>query len=187
VSTTKTIKDWRDLADIRYNEWIAPTETKNELSISRQAFQRATIDIYQTERPNAVTFLVRQGDDEHHVVIGAGELSPSELENALLYPDTTTTTLVQVLYVTDVVTDRRYRRRGIAAMVMQEMEAHAATVLGANFLVLNVAKENDAAFAFYKKLGYEVASKEFLQVCNVDQLLQNAGTQGQETLSKRIG
>jgi ribosomal protein S18 acetylase RimI-like enzyme len=191
VSLTRTLKDWHDLADIRYNEWIiVPTETvttNGKLSpISRQAFQRATVDIYKSERPNAVTFLARRGDD----VIGGGELSPSELENAIYYAynaTTASTPAPKVLYVTDVVTDRRYRRQGIAAMLMREMESHAAAVLRADYLVLNVAKDNDAAFAFYKRLGYETAaSDEFLQVCNVARLLKNAGTQGQETLWKRI-
>jgi ribosomal protein S18 acetylase RimI-like enzyme len=169
VDQVKTISDWYALADVRYNEWIRDGGT------TRNAFRRATMEIYQEERHDAILFLAKKKDE---VAVGAAELSPIELQNTLRDN-------VQVLYVTDVVTERKCRRQGIAATLMSVLESHAIQQ-GAKYLVLNVATENAAALSFYRKLGYEQPQPELSEILNVEQVAENAGTQGQLLLSKSI-
>jgi ribosomal protein S18 acetylase RimI-like enzyme len=168
VHQVKTFADWYALADVRYNEWM------RDRGITRNSFRRATIEIYQEERPDAILFLAKKNEK----VVGAAELSPIELQNAL-------SDNVQVLYVTDVVTDRNHRRQGIAATLMTVLESHAIRQ-GAKYLVLNVAPENAAALSFYRKLRYEQPQPELSEILNVEKVLENAGTQGQLLLSKTI-
>jgi ribosomal protein S18 acetylase RimI-like enzyme len=72
--------------------------------------------------------------NKRNIVVGAAGLSPMELKNAL-----STDSDGMVLYDTDVETDRNHRRHGIAATLMNEMEAYAVEQHGAKSLVLNFA------------------------------------------------
>lgn len=198
-------QDWNALADIRYDEWILEDDGGNG-GTSRQAFRAATRDIYKEERPRSLLFLAKQerpqqsghGTHVQELVVGAAEMSPYEVEVAQ-----SADAPFSALYVTDVVTDSKFRRQGIARMLMQQMEEHAAaaavmtttttTTVGgevtgqsSRHLVLNVARDNDPAIRFYGSLGYHVPSLEFLEHLNVQALEDAAGTQGQLLLEKKI-
>ena len=94
------------------------------------------------------------------------------------------------LYVTDVVTDSKFRRQGIARKLMQGLEDHAAA-MGTTHLVLNVAHENASAIRFYGIMGYRDAQGTlpldfldgFLDVPMIEEL---AGTTGQMMLGKTL-
>lgn len=177
VTQVTTPGDWLSLADVRYDEWIKSGNGLG-LPVSRDAFRYATIDIYHEERPEAMPFLAKK----KNIVVGAAELSPVELEHVL-----STDSDGMVLYVTDVVTDRNHRRQGIAATLMNEMEAHAVQQHGAKYLVLNVAPDNVAAQLFYRKLGYTAQLPLQLSlILNVEQLAENTGTKGHLLMSKQI-
>ena len=178
VKQVKSLADWYALADIRYNEWIQDESD----TTPRNSFRQATVEIYQEERPDSILFLAKQGGG----VVGAAEMSPLELQDAL----TTTTGHCDnnniIMYVTDVVTDQKYRRQGIAATLMHVLESYAIQ-LGIDHLVLNVAPDNYAALKFYQTLGYEEQlSPKLLKILNVEQVAENAGTQGQLLLSKTM-
>jgi ribosomal protein S18 acetylase RimI-like enzyme len=183
VTQVTTPGDWFSLADVRYDEWIK-SSGKNGRDLSRDAFRYATINIYDEERPEAMPFLARK----KNMVVGAAELSPMELVNALSTDTNSGDDGMVVLYVTDVVTDRNHRRQGIAATLMNEMEAHAVQQHGAKYLVLNVAPDNVAAQLFYEKLGYTAQLPlELSLILNVEQLAANARTdEGHLLLSKKI-
>jgi len=112
--------------------------------------------------------------------MGAAELSPYELDHAL--PNTAP---YSALYVTDVVTDRNYRRQGVARSLMQSIEEHAAAI-GTTHLLLHVAYENSSAIRFYGTLGYRVPTLELLSFLDVTSLESSAGTKGQILLEKRL-
>jgi ribosomal protein S18 acetylase RimI-like enzyme len=206
VTRVQTREEWHALADLRFNEWIDDGTT------SREAFRRATLEIYQHERPNAILFLAKTtviddtilwGNPLVPMVGGAAELSPYELVNAvgIVTPTTskatapsiqtaTTTTippLKKIFYVTDVVTDRKCRRKGIAKALMQTLECHARDVLEAHYLVLHVAPGNRAAIAFYETLGFQdPPPRDLLNILRVDVLSDNASTHGELLMSKTL-
>lgn len=154
------------LADLRYDEWILPgmyhpdsTTVTGTGITTRGAFQAATAEIYQ-ERVGATAFLASLPMEAHAdeddggvvctaaIVVGAAELSPIELEGAIIRTrktianvDTviavpqpppppldsmTTTTTMKMMYVTDVVTARDHRRKGVAQALMAAIEEEAA-------------------------------------------------------------
>jgi ribosomal protein S18 acetylase RimI-like enzyme len=184
VAPVKSHADVIALAELRYNEWIAPsndTDCSNDNAAasipSRQAFRMATAELYQERKTNGVISLVAW---QEKTPVGAAELSPIELQGALL------ATTPAMLYVTDVVTDRLHRRKGVAARLMEAVEQEAMT-RGASQLLLHVKQDNSAALAFYRKLGYEEEKRgALLATLDVDRLAKNAGTEGQLLLTKAL-
>jgi ribosomal protein S18 acetylase RimI-like enzyme len=211
VTQVQTLEEWQAVADLRFNEWI-----DNGGTTSREDFRRATVELYQHERPNAVLFLAQTtvlddtilwGNPLVTRVGGAAELSPYELVNAVgVVPttiSTTSTTIAaaapskqqatitslpkKIFYVTDVVTDLTFRRKGIAKALMQTLECHARDELEAHYLVLHVAPGNRAAIAFYQSVGYQdPLPRDLLNVLRVDVLSDNASTHGELLMSKTL-
>lgn len=202
VVPVESEEDWMALADIRFDEWIRD-------GTSRDAFRLATKDLYWEERPKSMLFLAKQtlmeqdtqqaqlyrndvtninygyhDSPTNMVTIGAAEISPYELEDALL-SKTTSRTTISALYVTDVVTDRKYRRQGVARRLMERIEEHAAAI-GTTHLLLHVAYENSSAIRLYGTLGYRVPTLEVLDCLDVPTLEKSAGTRGQILLEKRL-
>jgi ribosomal protein S18 acetylase RimI-like enzyme len=115
------------------------------------------------------------------VVVGAAEMGPYELEEAI-----SKDAPISALYVTDVVTRSSFRRQGVARMLLQGMEEHAANVMGVTHLVLNVAHDNTSAIRFYETLGYHALSTDTMQHLDVAKLEDAAGTKGQLLLEKAL-
>jgi ribosomal protein S18 acetylase RimI-like enzyme len=218
ISTVTTLQDWYALADVRYDEWIMMDDDGVTTTTSRRAFRRATVDIYKEERPHATLFLAKHAHDG--TVMGAAELSPHELEDCCscrssiaVQNHISSSSSRTILYVTDVVTNRQYRRQGVAATLMQALELHAREQQQEQlhhqqhqeaakiYLVLHVAPDNSAALQFYQTLGYKKVqdpssndgddndgddNNSLLTILNVTQLAENSGTQGQLLLSKTI-
>jgi ribosomal protein S18 acetylase RimI-like enzyme len=180
------------LADLRYDEWMAPLASN---APSKPAFRAATAELH-AERVigGSVCYLARRDHYDKTVVVGAAELSPIELQGALLLSATTVSsasttakaTAPVMLYVTDVVTDRKHRRQGVAASLMRELEVQAAK-LGASQLLLHVEEDNTSALSFYQSIGYISPSPSVLECLNVDRLAENTGnTVGQVLLCKPV-
>lgn len=184
-----TAADVRALADLRFDEWIAGKYNDT----SRAAFGAATAELYaERAAAGAVAFLALD-DNQQGVVMGAGELSPIELEGAmstqqqqeqLAHNQDDTTINMKALYVTDVVTARQHRRKGVAKALLQAMQDYAETE-AAQCLLLHVEHSNTAAMAFYKAAGYTTSLPEHLQV-DTDRLADNAGSVGQFLLCKPL-
>jgi ribosomal protein S18 acetylase RimI-like enzyme len=170
ISRVVTIPDWNALADVRYDAWV-----RDIGGTSRVAFRQATIDIYQEERPESTLVLAKLNDE----VVGAAELSPIELHNVLR------SDAVKALYITDVVTDSNYRRKGIGQTLIQALEGEAAKQ-GSDYIVLHVKPDNETALNFYRKLGFTEPSVDFSVILDDKQLAENAGAEGQLLLSKSI-
>jgi len=167
-----SIRDWQALANLRYNEWMKNGENTS----SEWAFQRATRELYETERTDATVFLAYLEETGKKVVVGSSEASPHELEGVLRMDD------VKILYITDVVTDANFRRRGIAKKLMMAMEDQ----LDADYFIFHVRPENVTAMDFYRTLGYGPATDELLQLIHVDGLEASSGTEGEQLWSKRL-
>jgi ribosomal protein S18 acetylase RimI-like enzyme len=202
VRPVASASDVLDLADLRYNEWIGTPDkdiaTSSSLRVvSRQAFRRATSEIHDERfSQGAVAFLARRESD--NVVVGAAELSPIELQGAVRFTNKeANTSCINVLYITDVVTVRAYRRRGVAMALMQAVERHALASSSASevgttsvLLLLHVEPSNHAALKFYRRIQYH----EKYQQCtitgevfvNAKLLAENAGTTGQVLLGKLV-
>lgn len=174
VTNVESLPDWWALADVRYDEWIRDEGG----TTSRQAFRASTFDIYQEERPDSLLFLAKQ---KASYVVGAAELSPYEVKGAMP-PESP----LVALYVTDVVTSRQYRRQGIARRMMECLEEYSISDGKTTHLVLNVKEDNVPATGFYKSLGYESPSSEFLEYFNPERLNENAGTEGQLLMQKSL-
>ena len=180
--------DVRALADLRFDEWIAGKYNDT----SRAAFGAATAELYaERAAAGAVAFLASLDDNQQGVVVGAGEISPIELEGAMIPQQQQladnqddTTINMKALYVTDVVTARQHRRKGVAKALLQAMQDYAQTE-AAQCLLLHVEHSNTAAMAFYKAAGYTTSMPEYLQV-DTDRLADNAGTVGQVLLCKPL-
>ncbi|CAB9516662.1 expressed unknown protein [Seminavis robusta] len=194
----QTNADMIALADLRYQEWMMDDENA-ETRPSLTAFRMATAEI-QLERTEekAVAFLATWKGGQ---VVGAAELSPIELKGC--WEDDAKPT-ARFLYVTDVVTARTHRRKGVAAKIMKAVEEHTQNN---NFhndpksgddeftkqlttLLLHVEPGNVGALRFYGALGYKESSDEdssVLEGLNVDQLAKNAFVEGQLLLLKTLG
>lgn len=184
--------DVQALADLRFDEWIAGVYNDT----SRAAFQAATADLYgeRAER-GAVAFLARQDDG---TVMGAGELSPIELQGALRKTNLAESGNrngndqgpIAALYVTDVVTANQHRRKGVAQAIMQTMEDYTQEQSqggGSSCLLLHVHSTNAHARAFYTKIGYSEKLPPILEEClDTNCLAENAGTVGQVLLCKSL-
>lgn len=183
VSSVRSPVDVTALADLRYDEWIQGTYHDT----TRAAFRAATVDMYQERvRGGATAFLARlEKDDVVAVVVGAAELSPIELQGAVILRNEQPHGM---LYVTDVVTSRSHRRQGVAHAVMVAVEEAAASN-GARHLLLHVDPCNESALMFYRssKLGYvDVLPPEIATRLDAQKLAEDAGVEGQILLSKTI-
>ena len=90
-----------------------------------------------------------------------------------------------MLYVTDLVVARNYRRQGIAQSIMKALEA-AAQKQQCECLLLHVKPDNLRALQFYReKLGYsEQSATDILDGVDLDRLSSNTNTAGQILLCK---
>jgi ribosomal protein S18 acetylase RimI-like enzyme len=171
VTQVRTNDDWHALADVRYDEWI-----RDIGGTSRSAFRQATIEIYQEERPESILVLAKLNDK----VVGAAELSPIELENVLQSDS------VKAMYITDVVTDSNYRRRGVGQTLIEALEEEAVKQKS-NYIVLHVMPENMPALDFYKTLGFAEPCMSLSSILDYKRLAENAGgAEGQVLLSKTV-
>ena len=209
VTPIQTPQDVAALAKLRYDEWM--TGEPEDQRPSPEAFQMATAEIVQERAEgHAVAFLARlvanenenenendNGDAATGIVVGAAELSPIELKGCIQSDFSTPN--CRYLYVTDFVTARNYRRKGVATALMKELERYsvqnfrggktpAATSLTTK-LLLHVKYLNHAALGFYKKLGYKVIdtwTTEVTMDVDIKRLAKNAGTRGQLLMVKKI-
>eukprot|EP00977_Amphora_coffeiformis_P012389 scaffold3063_cov191-Amphora_coffeaeformis.AAC.1 len=200
VTPVTTPTDVMALADLRYDEWIAPSHQSDDngniqRTPSRYAFRMATAELVE-ERSRATAFLARLEEEEENgentstttpVVVGAAELSPIEFEGAI---DATISNAHRLLYVTDVVTSSKFRRRGVAHALMDALEQSAYDQCGdeGTLLFLHVKSVNEAAQQFYAsdRRRYKVPTADQLRGIRVDRLEENAGTAGQILLCKAL-
>ena len=182
-------KELADLADVRYDEFVAHHDEVDLLGLqkpppSRTAFRMATAEVAQERLEQATSFLAKLDG----AAVGAAELSQAELEGALIEK-------MNAWYITDVVTAREHRRKGIASALLDALERHAVVessnhdkqaAAADTTLYLHVKQENDAANAFYKSRGYAPPTDDQLKRLNADMLATNAGTEGQVLLSKIV-
>jgi len=192
ASSSPPNHDVQALADLRYDEWIAPPETttattttSTSTTTSRHAFYRATAEIHQERcELGAVAFLAR---DDNDVAVGSAELSPIELQGAIT-GTVMSCSVHKMLYVTDVLTARSHRRKGVAKALMEAMEQYASlanTQAQAALLLLHVKSSNLAALQFYRNLGYDNRLPDELgALLDTDRLAENAGTVGQMLFGK---
>jgi len=142
------------LADLRYDEWMASSETETETETettiangesmsrsppSRYAFRMATAEILsERSEGGSVTFVAKlqrqqqqqkqkskSKETQERIVVGAAELSPIEFEGIVLPHDPSSDAKQVGLYVTDVVTSSLHRRMGIANRLMDALEHYA--------------------------------------------------------------
>ena len=174
------------LANLRYDEWILPYYPDT----SRESFQRATAEICRERAAQgAVVFLASRPDDERLTLMGAGELSPIEVQGTLI-PSFDKSCEVPsnehvssgILYMTDLVTATVFRRQGVAKAIMNAVEEHARR-MGSSWILLHVKPDNKQASTFYTMLGYS-ESLDF--PVDGTRLEENAGTKGQVVMGKRL-
>jgi ribosomal protein S18 acetylase RimI-like enzyme len=183
VRPVTTVDDVMTLADLRYDEWIVPSPYHN--TTSRASFRAASAEIVaERTREGAKAFLAfrtetKRGSTTVVEAMGAAEVSPIELQDATIDHR-------KFLYVTDVVTAQRFRRRGVAKALMNAMEE--AVEPPCTHLVLHVDPSNTAAMHFYQspQVRYNKPTPEVLQTLDVERLARNAGTVGQILLVKAI-
>ena len=177
VRPVQSQKDMFDLADLRYDEWIlSPEDQDLQQSPSRAAFRAATVEITE-ERTKATPYLARLDDSSTTTsAVGAVELSFEEFEGV---------TDRNMLYVTDLVVAKDYRRQGIAQSIMKALEI-AAQKQQCECLLLHVKKDNLRALEFYReKLQYaEQPTTDILDGVDLDRLSSNTNTAGQILLCK---
>uniref|UniRef100_A0A7S1BAQ9 N-acetyltransferase domain-containing protein n=1 Tax=Corethron hystrix TaxID=216773 RepID=A0A7S1BAQ9_9STRA len=182
VEPVTTSADRHALADLRFDEWIIEEGGNGDSFQSRQAFRMATTDIME-ERKGAVAFLART--DDTNTPVGAAELSPIEVEDVVISCEDGNCKPPSILYVTDVLTSRDHRRKGVAMSLMEAVEAEAIVRSGSH-LLLHVDPDNSAALKFYqqKKIGYKSPSSELMKQIDALKLAKSANTVGQILLSK---
>jgi ribosomal protein S18 acetylase RimI-like enzyme len=181
IQPVQTAQDIAALAELRYNEWILPSD--DQQSPSRAAFGAATAEIIRERTGAATPFLVRNDSMQP---VGAAELSSVELEGVADSSEDTGTSIL--LYVTDVVTSQAHRRQGIAKALMVALEEEAGR-RGTQCLLLHVKPSNHVALAFYQStLGYREPTDTLLAQwdLNLDRLTENTATQGQILLCKEL-
>lgn len=170
-------KDISTLADLRYDEFIKPTDGN---SIPREAFRMATAELHQERQHGSVAFLAWKGE----VAVGATEISSLELQKAELNPVSS-----KMLYATDLVVSECHRRQGIAGMLVDEMERYCKEN-GVDTLLLHIKPNNEPARRLYEARNFQVSDANLLARLDIDKLNENAGTHGQILLYKdftRIG
>jgi len=143
-------------------------------------FRMATAEIYQERSlDGAMVFLAKKNNDninnndaDGNSSVGAAELSPIELKDVIVLPNSidneqqqqrnkvdNTSSSNLLRYVTDVVTSSSSRRLGVGSILMDAVEK-SAWDLGTRCLLLHVEDENDMARRFYEKLNYVYVGKE---------------------------
>lgn len=177
VHQVNSFADVRDLADLRFNEWIIGNGEDKRKQPSLAAFRMATAEIHQERKDQGAKAFIAKCK-ETSVAIGSAEISPIEVENCC-------TSENPYLYITDVVTSSSYRRQGIGKQLLNTMEQEAMNCDICR-ICLHVDKQNnEAAFQFYIRNGYtEYNGSE--GSLNVTQLTANAGTIGQVLLEKEL-
>ena len=212
-SSSQAVDLLEALADLRYQEWMMDEPPERRPSV--MAFRSATAEIQQERMDDqAIPFLAHWNEGTDHdsssstaEVVGSAELSPIEFNGcfdlgatAAASTTTATTTLLassnntnistynhnQYWYITDVVTARTHRRKGIASELMKALECHASEVLLSSLasttpsasattttattttttttntstvLLLHVEPDNEGALKFYQRLGYDLLGK----------------------------
>lgn len=185
ISIVSSVSDQIAVADLRYDEWCNDGAAT---SPSRHAFRQATREIIAERKDHSTIFLAHQ----EGVAVGAGECSTLELQGALSDPKDDA-----FVYVTDVVTAKVFRRRGVARALLCAMEStlsqqhtnsdHQQRQSRTIFL-LHVSSDNKAALGFYRTLGYRRESTDDeLRSLDAEQLATNAATHGQILLWKQVG
>jgi len=172
-------KDLTDLADVRYDEFVVHHDEIDLLELqklppSRRAFRIATAEVAQERLGQTTSFWAKIDDAS----VGAAELSRADLEGAV---KDSTTSSSSYWYITDVVTVREHRRKGIASTLLAALERHAVmeSTKDTATLYLHVESENEAAKAFYESQGFTAPTNEQLEGFNAEKLSINAGAQGQ--------
>ena len=176
VSKIETFDDFNalfKLADARYDEWIGPTG-----GTSRDSFRMATLEMYQEERPESTVMLAFLKG----ITVGAAELSPIEVQGCVVNDEHSATSC---LYITDVVTDSRFRRKGIGRALIDALEEEAINC-NADYLLLHVMPDNQSALDFYDRLKFKPPSEDLEQILNAPKLAENAGAEGQVLLTKNV-
>jgi hypothetical protein len=165
--------EWIDNDNQKKDDHGTTTRT-TRTTPSRMAFRYATLEMCQ-ERCAQGAIIVAVRDRQSFEWLGCGEASPIEMREAAAAAGTkdnvettttttsscssstrdddgtatTTTQVIKVdLYVTDVVTAAKHRRKGIARTLMMALEQYA------DRLWLHVTVENVTARLFYESLGY---------------------------------
>jgi ribosomal protein S18 acetylase RimI-like enzyme len=212
VRPVQSNSDLIALADLRYQEWMTEESCAETSRPSLTAFRMATAEIQQERiAQNAVVFLAICKSDDGIVamnengngdaVVGTAELSSIEIEGCWGEDPAP----CQCFYITDVVTARNHRRKGVAATLMMAMEEHAMALHQQHHqrisrdtnmqeplvLLLHVDPSNVGALCFYESLGCKVYSSavvesDLLNGLNLDRLSENAGVQGQILLFKSV-
>ena len=184
VSPVRTHLDMIELGDLRYQEWMLDEDP--ETRPSQMAFRMATAEMQQERMAqNTFAFLAR---DDSNTVVGTAELSCIEVRGC--YDEESSE--CRYFYVTDVVTAKAHRRKGVAATLIDTLEQQAMQELNEKkqsaILLMHVEPENEAALGFYKAKGYEVivSATESLKGLNVDQLAVNAEVKDQLLLWKTV-
>ena len=176
VSKIETFDDFNalfKLADARYDEWIGPTG-----GTSRDSFRMATLEMYQEERTESTVMLAFLKG----ITVGAAELSPIEVQGCVVNDEHSATSC---LYITDVVTDSRFRRKGIGRALIDALESEAMNC-NADYLLLHVMPDNQSALDFYDRLKFKPPSEDLEQILNAPKLAENAGAEGQVLLTKNV-
>jgi ribosomal protein S18 acetylase RimI-like enzyme len=175
ISIAETNDDILSLADLRYQEWIS-----KDGDGASAGFRLATAEIYRDRKEDGSTvFLayIAPSDDgsgenfrrQRSVVIGAAELTPIELKGVLIDRENNgydhyTGDAVLPLYITDVVTSKAHRRRGIGSILMKRVE-ETAREMGSNVVFLHVDYANTPARKFYERMGYlDIDDSEIVEV-----------------------
>jgi len=166
----------------------------------------ATAEIYQERKiDGAMVFLAKKNNDNNNnndadgnSSVGAAELSPIELKDVIVLPnsidneqqqqrnkaDNTSSNLLR--YVTDVVTSSSSRRLGVGSILMDAVEK-SAWDLGTRCLLLHVEDENDMARRFYEKLNYVYVGKEHAAAAAATTLVDSSDRVSSLNLEETIG
>lgn len=184
VTIPATHADIMALADVRYDEWC-----QQDVSCSRQAFRRATTEICQ-ERQQLSTIVLAWWTDPSSEVstpVGAGEASQVELQGCCNQASDES----RFRYVTDIVTARSHRRRGIAKALLVALEEYDNQPTAGSTIttfLLHVEPTNVGALSLYRNMGYQVWVNEDSVPQGIDTglLEENARATGQLLLWKNI-
>ena len=177
VHQVNSFADVRDLADLRYNEWIVGSDEDEREQPSLAAFRMATAEVHQERKDQGAKIFIAKCE-ETGVAVGSAEISPIEVENCCTSDN-------PYLYITDVVTSFSHRRKGIGKKLLNTLEQEAINC-GIGNVCLHVDKQNnEAAFQFYMRNGYSECNETDGKL-NETQLTTNTGTSGQVLLAKEL-
>ena len=159
ISIATTNADILSLSDLRYQEWMANDPNPPRIS----SFRMATAEVFHERQMEGslvslATMMLNAKDNGKYVTVGAGELSPIELQAVLLVREEQSDgesmfSQIKPLYVTDVVTSSSHRRLGIGSKLMDSI-GQSAYAMGSRCVFLHVEYDNIGAIDFYKRLGY---------------------------------